>query len=170
MRHPFWCGLFLWECSLIDCYLLLVILQKYVMQLAKQVYGASLVVTTGSAGKVDLLKSLGVDKVIDYKKEKYEELPDKYDVVFDTVGKLLSLSQISSLYVCNCTETKPQSRCTCTVSVVEAAISCSLSSLIPGIHQKYCQKTPSLKYPTHVTVFVANRRVKGQVQMTYCDH
>lgn len=57
------------------------------IQLAKQVYGASLVVTTGSAGKVDLLKSLGVDKVIDYKKEKYEELPDKYDVVFDTVGE-----------------------------------------------------------------------------------
>jgi threonine dehydrogenase-like Zn-dependent dehydrogenase len=126
------------------------------MQLAKQVYGASLVVTTGSAGKVDLLKSLGVDKVIDYKKEKYEELPDKYDVVFDTVGKLLSLSQISSLYVCNCAETKPQSRCTCRVSVVEAVIICSLSSLIPGIHQKCCQKTPSLKYPTHVTVFVAN--------------
>jgi len=78
------------------------------VQLAKEVYGASLVVTTASAGKVDLLKSLGVDKVVDYKKEKYEELPDKYDVVFDTVGKLLSLSQISSLYVCNCTETKPQ--------------------------------------------------------------
>ncbi|KAH9540278.1 hypothetical protein CY35_15G103500 [Sphagnum magellanicum] len=57
------------------------------IQLAKEVYGASLVVTTASAGKVDLLKSLGVDKVVDYKKEKYEELPDKYDVVFDTVGE-----------------------------------------------------------------------------------
>lgn len=43
--------------------------------------------TTASTGKVEFVKSLGADKVIDYKKEKYEELSEKYDVVFDTVGK-----------------------------------------------------------------------------------
>ena len=38
---------------------------------------------------MDFVKSLGADKVIDYKNEKFEELSDKYDVVFDTVGKPL---------------------------------------------------------------------------------
>lgn len=56
-------------------------------QLAKNVYGASHVATTASTGKVDFVKSLGADKVIDYKNENFEELLDKYDVVFDTVGK-----------------------------------------------------------------------------------
>lgn len=51
--------------------------------------------TTASTGKVDFVKSLGADNVIDYKTQKFEELPDKYDVVLDTVGKS---QNISSLY------------------------------------------------------------------------
>lgn len=43
--------------------------------------------TTTSTGKVDFVKSLGADKVIDYKNEKFEELSDKFDVILDTVGK-----------------------------------------------------------------------------------
>jgi len=57
--------------------------------LAKNVYGASHVATTASTGKLDFVKSLGADKVIDYKNEKFEELPEKYDVVLDAVGKPL---------------------------------------------------------------------------------
>lgn len=57
--------------------------------------------TTASTGKVDFVKSLGADNVIDYKTQKFEELPDKYDVVLDTVGKS---PNISSLYrsICSC--------------------------------------------------------------------
>lgn len=58
-----------------------------VLQLAKNVYGASHVTTTASTGKLDFVKSLGADKVIDYKNEKFEELSDRYDVILDTVGK-----------------------------------------------------------------------------------
>ncbi len=36
---------------------------------------------------VDLLKSLGADQVIDYKKEDFTELKQTFDVVFDAVGK-----------------------------------------------------------------------------------
>lgn len=43
--------------------------------------------TTTSTRKVNFVKSLGADKVIDYKNENFEELSDKYDVVLDTVGK-----------------------------------------------------------------------------------
>ena len=43
---------------------------------------------TASTGKLELLRSLGADLAIDYTKEKFEELPEKFDVVYDIVGKL----------------------------------------------------------------------------------
>ncbi|KAJ7528740.1 hypothetical protein O6H91_15G016900 [Diphasiastrum complanatum] len=57
-----------------------------VIQIAKEVYGASLVATTASTKKLEFVKSLGADVAIDYTKDNYEELPKKYDVVYDTVG------------------------------------------------------------------------------------
>jgi 2-methylene-furan-3-one reductase len=57
------------------------------LKLAKQVYGASMVAATAGTAKLQLLKSLGADVAIDYTKENFEDLPDKYDVVFDAVGK-----------------------------------------------------------------------------------
>lgn len=58
-----------------------------VIQLAKEVFGASKVAATASTGKLDFLKSLGVDLAIDYTKEKFEDLPEKFDVVYDAVGE-----------------------------------------------------------------------------------
>ncbi|KAE9454617.1 hypothetical protein C3L33_13488, partial [Rhododendron williamsianum] len=58
-----------------------------VIQLAKHVFGASRVAATSSTGKLELLKSLGADLAIDYTKENFEDLPDKYDVVYDTGDK-----------------------------------------------------------------------------------
>ncbi|RRT82217.1 hypothetical protein B296_00005339, partial [Ensete ventricosum] len=58
-----------------------------VIQLAKHVFGASRVAATASTGKLDLLKSLGADLAIDYTKENFEELAEKFDVVYDAVGK-----------------------------------------------------------------------------------
>ncbi|XP_020106159.1 2-methylene-furan-3-one reductase-like [Ananas comosus] len=58
-----------------------------VIQLAKHVYGASKVAATSSTGKLELLKSLGADLAIDYTKENIEELPEKFDVVYDAVGQ-----------------------------------------------------------------------------------
>ena len=57
------------------------------MQVAKQVFGASRVAATSSTGKLELLKSLGADLAIDYTKENYEELDEKFDVVYDAIGK-----------------------------------------------------------------------------------
>lgn len=66
------------------------------VQLAKY-YGAEVTGVCGSSN-VDLLKSIGVDKVIDYTKEDFAKKPDKYDVIFDSVNKI-SLSD--SLKVLN---------------------------------------------------------------------
>ncbi|KAL8519054.1 hypothetical protein ACS0TY_010122 [Phlomoides rotata] len=58
-----------------------------VIQLAKQVFGASKVAATASTGKLDFIKDLGADLAIDYTKENFEDLPEKFDVVYDTVGQ-----------------------------------------------------------------------------------
>ncbi|XP_062151363.1 2-methylene-furan-3-one reductase-like [Alnus glutinosa] len=58
-----------------------------VIQLAKHVFGASKVAATASTAKLELLKSLGADLAIDYTKENFEDLPEKFDVVYDAVGQ-----------------------------------------------------------------------------------
>lgn len=57
------------------------------IQLAKHVFGASKVAATSSTAKLDLLRNLGADLAIDYTKEDIENLPEKFDVVLDTVGQ-----------------------------------------------------------------------------------
>ncbi|KAJ7970853.1 2-methylene-furan-3-one reductase-like [Quillaja saponaria] len=59
----------------------------HVIQLAKHVFGASKIAATSSTGKLDLLRSLGADLLIDYTKVKYEDLPEKFDVVYDVIGE-----------------------------------------------------------------------------------
>ncbi|MCB9192845.1 MAG: NAD(P)-dependent alcohol dehydrogenase, partial [Flavobacteriales bacterium] len=57
----------------------------YAVQLAKH-FGAG-VTAVCSGTNVELVRSLGADKVIDYRKEDFTTQTDTYDIVFDAVGK-----------------------------------------------------------------------------------
>lgn len=57
----------------------------FALQLAKN-YGLH-VTAVCSTAKMDFVKSLGADKVIDYKKEDYTKTEGKYELIFDTAGK-----------------------------------------------------------------------------------
>jgi NADPH:quinone reductase-like Zn-dependent oxidoreductase len=45
------------------------------------------VVATSTTKNMKLVRSLGADKVIDWEKEDFTKFPEKFDVVFDSVGK-----------------------------------------------------------------------------------
>ena len=57
----------------------------YAVQMAKNM--SAQVTAVCSTANVDLVASLGAQKVIDYQMEDYSQLAERYDVVFDAVGK-----------------------------------------------------------------------------------
>ncbi|MEJ2125150.1 MAG: NAD(P)-dependent alcohol dehydrogenase [Alphaproteobacteria bacterium] len=65
------------------------------VQLAKH-FGAEV---TGicSTANVELVKSIGADRVIDYTKEDYKQGGERYDVIFDTVGETPLAKNLSAL-------------------------------------------------------------------------
>jgi NADPH:quinone reductase-like Zn-dependent oxidoreductase len=56
----------------------------FVVQLA-HIHGAHVIATT-SSHTVNLVKELGADEIIDYKTDRFEQVIDPVNVVFDTVG------------------------------------------------------------------------------------
>jgi len=65
------------------------------VQISKR-YGAN-VTGVCSASNLDMVRSLGADQVIDYESTDFTKKPEKYDLIFDTVGKSPIYGTIKSL-------------------------------------------------------------------------
>lgn len=71
----------------------------FAVQLAKQLYDAE-VTAVDSKDKLDMLRSIGADHVIDYTREDFTENGEVYDVIFDVVGTI-SLSRTKKSIIIN---------------------------------------------------------------------
>ena len=67
----------------------------FAIQLAKY-FGAE-VTGVDSMGKLDMLRSIGADEIIDYTQEDFTKSGQTYDIIFDVVGKTLFSGSIRSL-------------------------------------------------------------------------
>jgi len=67
----------------------------FAVQLAR--HKQAFIATTCSAANGDFVKNLGADQIVDYRKEKFDEVLKDFDVVFDTMGGDNALRSISVL-------------------------------------------------------------------------
>lgn len=131
----------------------------FAVQLAKH-FGAE-VSGICSTSNLEMIRSLGVDKAIDYTKEDFRESEQKYDVIFDAVGK------ISKRYAKNSLK---ESSIYLTVKLPTKEITEELEYIKELVEQGKLKPAIDKKYPLEEIIeahrYVESERKRGNVVIT----
>jgi NADPH:quinone reductase-like Zn-dependent oxidoreductase len=112
-----------------------------------------------STQKIDLVKSLGADFVIDYTKEDFTKSNKQYDIIFDAVAKQ-SFSNCKKVL-------KPNGIYISTLPSLEIFIQGALTSFLPGQKAKFVFNNPSTKNLLYMNELIKAGKVRVIIDRTY---
>ena len=123
------------------------------IQIAKHL-GAQ-VATTTSTENIEMVRALGADTVIDYRTQKFEELLNDYDLVFDTLGGATREKSYSVL--------KPGGQL---VSIIAPADSSGLAEKL-GVKSELFFMWPSGEQLAQIAALVEQGAIQPQIDRSY---
>lgn len=129
----------------------------YAVQLARY-YGAQ-VTGVCSGTNAEMVKSLGADKVIDYTKENFTESDERYDFIFDVVGKT-TFSACKDLL-------KPKGIYLENVMELKDMLTMMWTSIIGGKKMKGGVSKESVENLNFLVELIASRQLKPVIDRSY---
>jgi NADPH:quinone reductase-like Zn-dependent oxidoreductase len=130
----------------------------FAVQIAK-VLGAAEVTAVCSSKNIELVKSLGADRVIDYAQQDFTKDTVKYDIVFDVVGKR-SLSECKNVL-------QPQGIYITTQPYPNNFLQSFLTLLIPGQKSKVILLKSSGSDLAYLKEQIEAGKIRSVIDRTY---
>ncbi|MDZ8054622.1 MAG: NAD(P)-dependent alcohol dehydrogenase [Aulosira sp. ZfuVER01] len=112
-----------------------------------------------STKNVDLVKSLGADRVIDYKQQDFTQETGQYDIIFDAVGKR-SPSECKRVL-------KPNGVYITTLPSAESFVQSILTTFLPGQKVKFILEKPNTKDLLYLKELIEAGKIRVVIHRTY---
>ncbi len=129
----------------------------FAVQIAKAL--GAVVTGVSSTKNLDLVKSLGADRVIDYTQQDFAEDTAQYDIIFDAVGKR-SLSQTKKVL-------KPNGIYITTLPGPEVLLESVLTAFLPGQKAKFLFEKPNVKDLLFLKELIEAGKIRVVIDRTY---
>ncbi|MEH1832012.1 MAG: NAD(P)-dependent alcohol dehydrogenase [Nostoc sp.] len=130
---------------------------SFAVQIAKAL--GAVVTGVSSTKNLDLVKSLGTDRVIDYTQQDFAQDTAQYDIIFDAVGKR-SLSQIKKVL-------KPNGIYITTLPSPEVFLESVLTAFLPGQKAKFFFEKPNTQDLVYLKELIEAGKIRVVIDRTY---
>ncbi|MEH1846338.1 MAG: NAD(P)-dependent alcohol dehydrogenase [Nostoc sp.] len=130
---------------------------SFAVQIAKAL--GAVVTGVSSTKNLDLVKSLGTDRVIDYTQQDFAQDTAQYDIIFDAVGKR-SLSQIKRVL-------KPNGIYITTLPSPEVFLESVLTAFLPGQKAKFFFEKPNTQDLVYIKELIEAGKIRVVIDRTY---
>ncbi|MBN3884945.1 MAG: NAD(P)-dependent alcohol dehydrogenase [Nostoc sp. JL34] len=127
------------------------------VQIAKAL--GAVVTGVSSTKNLDLVKSLGSDRVIDYTQQDFTQDIAQYDIIFDAVGKR-SLSETKKVL-------KPNGVYITTVPSPKVLLESVLTAFLPGRKAKFLFEKPNAKDLLFLKELIEAGKIRAVIDRTY---